>query len=155
VSDEWEALAPLSHPREHLAVVAQAGAIFAIGGRVHNLDADELGAEATRYDPSADRWEVLPSLPTPRSGLAGTPICDGVAVIGGETATDVFENVDFLDLETMEWHALDPLPVARHGIAVTATDSVIYAFGGSTEAGRVANVTATDKLPLTCGDMNG
>jgi N-acetylneuraminic acid mutarotase len=143
-------MAPLPHPREHLAVVAQAGAIFAIGGRAHNLDASELGAEATRYDPGADRWDELPPLPAPRSGLSGAAVCNGVVVIGGETSTDVFDEVDFLDLDRMEWSALPPLPAARHGIAVAASGDSIYAIGGSTEAGRVANVTYVDALLLSC-----
>jgi non-specific serine/threonine protein kinase len=140
----------LPHPREHLAVVAQAGAIFAIGGRAHGLDASDLGAETTRYDPVAGRWDGLPTLPAPRSGLAGAAICGGVVVIGGETSTEVIDEVDFLDLDRMEWGSLPPLPVARHGIAVAAVDDSIYAIGGSTVAGKVANVTFVDALPLSC-----
>ena len=146
----WKPLAPLPHPREHLAVVAQAGAVIAIGGRAHNLDATDLGAEATTYDPGADRWDELPPLPAPRSGLSGAAVCDGVVVIGGETSTEVFDDVDFLDLNRMEWSALPPLPVARHGIAVAASGDSIFAIGGSTQAGRVANVTSVDALSLSC-----
>jgi N-acetylneuraminic acid mutarotase len=146
----WESLAPLPDAREHLAVVAQERAIFAIGGRAHNLDANELGAETTRYDPVADRWDELPPLPAPRSGLSGAAICTGVVVIGGETSTEVFDEVNFLNPDRLEWSAVPPLPVARHGIAVAATGETIYAIGGSTEAGRVANVTFVDAFRHPC-----
>lgn len=146
----WELLAPLPDPREHLAVVGRDGAVFAIGGRAHGRDDVDLGAEASRYDPAADRWEQLPPLRAARSGLGGASAGNGVVVIGGETSAHLFDNVDFLHLDTMEWQALDPLPVGRHGIAVAATEGRIYAIGGSIEVGRVANVTSVDGLPLTC-----
>lgn len=142
----WESAAALPHAREHLAVVAQAGAIFAIGGRAHNLDSGDLGAETSRYDPAADRWEELPPLPAPRSGLSGAPLCDGIVVIGGETAKKIFADVNYLDLDRMEWQSLETLPVARHGIAVSALAGTVYAIGGSTRAGQVANVTTVEAL---------
>lgn len=146
----WHPRAPLPHAREHLAVVAAAGSIVAVGGRAHSLDSDELGAEVTRYDPARDEWEALPPLPTPRSGLAGAAVCAGVVVGGGETATAVFANVDYLDLGRREWRARPALPVARHGIAVAALDGRLHAIGGSTLAERVANVTLNASISLAC-----
>lgn len=148
--NRWESLAPMTHPREHLAVVAQGGAVYAVGGRAHNLDGAQLGAEASRYDPAADRWDELPPLPTPRSGLSGAAVCGGIVFIGGETSTEVFDEVDYLDLNNMKWRPLPSLPVARHGMAAAANDDALFAIGGSTAAGRVANVVSVDALPLTC-----
>ena len=67
----WEERAPLAHAREHLAVVARDEQIYAVGGRAHGRDSDQLGSAVERYDPTADKWDLLALLPHPRSGLNG------------------------------------------------------------------------------------
>jgi N-acetylneuraminic acid mutarotase len=137
----WEERAPLSAPREHLAVVAAGGSIYAVGGRAHGRDSDELGGSVERYDPAADAWERLESLPHPRSGLNGAAICGNIVVAGGETSAHVFGDVQMLNTVDGTWGALPDLPVAVHGVAIAALNDRLFAIGGSTAAGRVRNVS--------------
>jgi N-acetylneuraminic acid mutarotase len=142
----WEARAPMSHPREHLATVSVDEAIYAIGGRAHGRDDDALGGAAERYDPEEDEWTTLPPMPYPRSGLNGAAVAGSVVVAGGETSGQVFAQVQRFDIGAETWASLPDLPVAVHGVALAALGNALYAIGGSTEAGRIRNVASVSKL---------
>jgi non-specific serine/threonine protein kinase len=144
----WEERAPMAHAREHMAVVATGGRIFAVGGRAHGQDSDELGSAVERYDPATNTWESLTPLPYPRSGLNGAPARGGVIVAGGETSRKVFADVQFLAAPSDNWESLPDLPVAVHGVAIATVGRRLYAFGGSTLAGRVQNIPAVEELNL-------
>ncbi len=144
----WETRAPLAQAREHLAVVAVAGKIYAVGGRAHGRDNDQLGGAVERYDPAADKWDSLASLPHPRSGLNGAKVCETVVVVGGETSKRVFDDVQILSLDGASWASLPDLPLAVHGVAVASVNNRLFAIGGSTLAGRIQNVTAVYQLDL-------
>jgi N-acetylneuraminic acid mutarotase len=145
---QWEKRAPLSHAREHMAVVGVGGLIYAVGGRAHGRDSDELGSAVERYDPVADAWEVLAPLPHPRSGLNGAAACQSAIAAGGETSRNVFATVQYLTAHSGDWELLPDLPAAAHGVAVAAIGQRLYAIGGSTLAGRVQNVSAVHELNL-------
>lgn len=147
--NRWEERAPLSHAREHMATVAAGESIFAIGGRAHGQDSDELGSMVERYDPDADTWQRLDPLPYPRSGLNGAALCNNVVVAGGETSTEVFATAQMLNTASGTWSELPNLPAAVHGVAVAAFDRQIFAIGGSTAAGRIQNIAAVSMLEMT------
>ena len=138
----------MSAAREHLAVVSDGAAIYAIGGRAQGGDERQLGGMLERYDPKADAWELLAPLPVPRSGLNGAALCNGIAVAGGEASTGVFDDVNFYAPAEDAWQALPPLPKAVHGVAIAAAGESLLAIGGSTVAGQVKNVATTVALPL-------
>jgi N-acetylneuraminic acid mutarotase len=144
----WEARAPLAQAREHLAVVAVEESIYAVGGRAHGKDSDQLGSAVERYDPATDTWDLLAPLPHPRSGLSGARVCETVIVIGGETSTRVFADVQMLSADGAGWASLPDLPVAVHGVAVASVNNRLFAIGGSTVAGRIQNVSATYQLDV-------
>jgi N-acetylneuraminic acid mutarotase len=71
-TDQWQKLAPVPTPRDHLTVSAFQGKLYAIGGRINvnyrnNLDANEA------YDPESGKWTRLKPLPTARSGPENGP----------------------------------------------------------------------------------
>jgi N-acetylneuraminic acid mutarotase len=144
----WEVRAPLTRVREHLAVVAMGGEIYAVGGRAHGKDSDQLGSAVDRYDPVEDKWDSLAPLPHPRSGLNGATVCETVVVIGGETSTRVFDEVQMLGSDGESWASLPDLPGAVHGVAVASVNNRLFAIGGSTLAGRVQNISATYQLDI-------
>ena len=144
----WEERAPLAHAREHLAVVTVGEQIYAVGGRAHGRDSDQLGSAVERYDPTADKWDALTPLPHPRSGLNGAAACNAVIVAGGETSQQVFADVQMLATDDTHWASLPDLPVAVHGVALASVNNRLFAIGGSTLAGRIQNVTAVYQLHL-------
>src|SRR5262245_18386667 len=64
-SGRWSAV-PGPTPREHLAVRALGGRVYALGGRLVGLDTNLALLES--YTPGARRWRRLPPVPQPRGG---------------------------------------------------------------------------------------
>ena len=149
VRGTWEELPPLADAREHLAVAAHDGAVYAIGGRAHAGDDLALGERVERLALDALVWERLSPMPTPRSGLPAVVWRDEIVTLGGERGRDVFDAVEALSLTTGEWRVLPPLPVARHGMPAAAINDRLYAIAGSTLGGGIENTTAVDILATT------
>ena len=147
-TDTWERRAPLPTPREHLAVAAGAGRVFAVGGRANGDEGDPLASAAEAYDPTADRWETLPPLPTPRGGVSGVFAADQLLVLGGERGPTTYADVEAYDPTTRAWTALPPLPIPLHGLATAAVGDTVYALTGSTRAGAAENTAAVHALTL-------
>jgi N-acetylneuraminic acid mutarotase len=145
---DWSPCPSMSIAREHLALVAVDGALFAIGGRAAGTDEATTGAVVERWRPGEPAWQRVADLPYPRSGLAGTTLNSGVVVAGGETSTKTFDSVDFYDPATDSWSTLPALPFPVHGMGLAAVDNVLFAIGGSTVAGQVSSVNTTWKLDV-------
>lgn len=64
----WQRLASVDVERSGHMAVAVRGSVVAVGGE--ELGGGETIAEVERYDPASDTWSRLPSMTTPRHGLA-------------------------------------------------------------------------------------
>ncbi len=130
-SEEWEEVAGLITPREHLGFTTADGAVYAVGGRttgLGNLAAFEV------FDPEEMDWERLSDLPTPRGGLAASAIGDMIIAVGGEEQA-TFDEVEAYDIGDEEWVSLPPLPTARHGLAVVSLEGTLFVLSGGTTPG--------------------
>ena len=109
-------------------------------------------AALDRYDPAANEWTSLASLPTARSGLGAAVLAGRIVVVGGEvSSTDpngVFPQVELYDPETNRWASLGDMPVPRHGIAPVVIGLRMHVAGGATSAGFGASAHH-DALELT------
>jgi len=135
----WRDAADIPVPGDHLAVTADSSYLYAVGGREFTAGSNKSVVQ--RYDPKADRWDVLPPTPEPVSG-AGAAIVDGqLLVAGGERVTGVFTTVQAYDLTASNatWTTLPSLTPGRHGLGVTAIGKTLYAIGGATKAGHTAS----------------
>ena len=135
----WRDAADIPVPGDHLAVTADSSYLYAVGGREFTAGSNKNVVQ--RYDPKADRWDVLPPTPEPVSG-AGAAIVDGqLLVAGGERVTGVFTTVQAYDLTASKatWTTLPALTPGRHGLGVTAIGKTLYAIGGATKAGHTAS----------------
>ena len=135
----WESCPPLSTAREHLPLIAVEGRLYAVGGRAAGQDELRIGAIAEVWDRSADSWQRLPDLPTPRSGLAGCSVPGGLVVAGGERSTGIVAAVDYFDVARGQWSALPDLPHPVHGAGLCWVDGVLHILGGSTVAGQAVS----------------
>src|SRR2546426_8956841 len=75
----WTELSSMRHARGGHALLAAAGALFAIGGNTASANV----APAEVYDPQANTWTDLPSLPAPRNHVSGFVFGANVCVAGG------------------------------------------------------------------------
>ena len=82
--DRWRAAAPMptgSGAGGNAAGVI-AGKLYVFGGEYFH-DGGKVHAEVWAYDPKTDAWEATAPMPTPRHGLGGITIGDGVWLVGG------------------------------------------------------------------------
>jgi N-acetylneuraminic acid mutarotase len=127
----WTTLAGPT-PREHLAVTATRGRIYALGGRTAGYDTNVTTFE--EYLPGRG-WRLLPAVPEPRGGT-GTAVAGGLLVsVGGEEPAGTIATVFGFDLALGRWRRLPDLSTPRHGAGVVAVGKRVYAIGGGVRPG--------------------
>jgi non-specific serine/threonine protein kinase len=130
----WTKAAPILTPRDYLAVVSDAGFVYAVGGQQldgnHDVDAFE------RFDLSTGKWTKGPALRSPRHGLGAAVVGGRLYVVGGETATDVLGTVESFELATgSSWDPGPSMRTPRHALALQTVGSAIYAIDGGAAMG--------------------
>jgi non-specific serine/threonine protein kinase len=142
----WLKGADLPTPREHLAAVSDGRFLYTVGGR--ELSADRNARALERYDPRADRWTKLASMPI-ASGSLGAAILKGrLIAVGGENSTRVLDTVQSYALKSGRWSQLAALPTPRHGLGVAAFGDSLYALGGALGAGHLQSTAKVEALDL-------
>jgi non-specific serine/threonine protein kinase len=137
--DRWH-FAPGPTSREHLAVVARAGRIYAIGGRTAGYDTNTGLVESWR--PGERSWRRVAPLPEARGGTGAAALGGSIVSIGGEAPAGTIASVYAYDVARAKWRRLPDLPTPRHGLAVAALGGRIYAIaGGRTPGLAVSDVT--------------
>lgn len=124
----WERAASMSQRRSYLAGAELDGILYAAGGMV-----GETGrplATFAGYDPSADRWQVLPQLPVPTRAAAAAALDGRVYVVGGTTAADNTGAVWAYDPAARRWERRRPLPAPRFNHGAVALGDTLYVLGG-------------------------
>jgi len=141
----WSEATPLPRARDHMVVVAVAGRIHAIGGRVGGND-DMIDWHDV-YDPATRSWSAAAPLPTARGGVAGTLFGNLMLVTGGEDEKRAYAENEAYDVNTGRWSKLAPLPKARHGHGVAVVGRTVYVAGGALQKG--AGDTTGEVLAFT------
>lgn len=125
--------APGPMPREHLAVTAANGRVYALAGRLTGIDTN-LGVFQS-YTPGARTWADLPPIPHPRGGTGAAVAAGRIVSAGGEESSGTISSVYAYDLAGRRWDRLDDLPTPRHGLAVVSAGGRVYAIGGGPRPG--------------------
>ena len=157
-TDRWRSRSPMPTPRNHHAVAAVNGKIYAIGGRIggafittaSNTDVVE------EYDPATDRWGALKArMPTPRSAVAWGVHGNRIYVAGGEfqdaRMLAAFRAVEAFDPALNRWFALPQMPLPRHGLAGGVVGDELHLVSGDVQSagtGAHVDVAAHDALQL-------
>lgn len=130
--DHWTELAPMHFARGGHALIADQGKLYAIGGNNYAVDVAEVEA----YDPDANSWSVISSLPMPRNHVSGFVIGTQACVAGGRSPTTA--RVDCLDVVTKAWSRLPDLPQPTSGAgAATFLGGGVVMTGGENAAENV------------------
>lgn len=114
------------------AGAVQAAGIYVFGGClassptvVRNLDL------AWRYDPAANKWQKLRSMPEPVRGASAAALDDHrILIVGGYTASEFSNRGWIYNLEKDSYERSTPLPFAVAGIALVVRGQTIFAMGG-------------------------
>jgi N-acetylneuraminic acid mutarotase len=139
----WQS-SPGPRPREHLAVTAARGRVYALAGRLGGLDTNL--AVFQEYRPGAG-WRTLPPVPEARGGTAAAVVGGTIVSAGGEAPTGTVASVYGYDLDLRRWRRLPDLPTARHGLGLVAAAGRVYAVAGGTEPGLTTS-DANESLSL-------
>ena len=95
---------------------------------------------ATSIPTSQPRWQVLPSMPSPRSQLAAVAMNGKVYAIGGENAQDVSGRLEVFDPSTTAWVAYKSMPTPVSEIQAAVLGGKIYVPGGKLDNGEAAQL---------------
>jgi DNA-binding CsgD family transcriptional regulator len=87
------------------------------------------------------QWLELPSLPTPRSGLAVVSYENQIYTIGGESSQGITNTVERYDPQANEWTELSTKPTSVTDISAGMIGGLIYVPGGRQRNGDVADIT--------------
>lgn len=141
--NSWRQI-PGPTPREHLAVTAAGGRVYALAGRTAGIDTNVRTFES--WTPGARRWTRLPPVPAARGGTGATAVGRTIVSIGGEAPSGTIASVYAFGAKSRRWRRLPDLPTPRHGLGVVATGRTVYAMAGGprpglTTSGAVEHIT--------------
>lgn len=123
--DHWTELAAMHNARGGHALLADGGKLYAIGGNNFAINL----AQVEVYDPDANTWTVVASLPVPRNHVLGFVIGAKVCAAGGRSPTT--SRIDCLDTVSGAWSRLPDLPQPTSGGgAVTFLGGGVVVAGG-------------------------
>jgi N-acetylneuraminic acid mutarotase len=128
----WQ-FAPGPVGREHLAVAAAAGSIYAIGGRSAGYDTNSTLVQSWR--PGNRAWQTRAALPEARGGAGAAAIGGTIVSVGGEAPSGTIGMVFAYDVSGNAWRRVPDLPTPRHGLAVAAFGGRVFAIGGGRSPG--------------------
>ena len=139
----WRDGADMPSPLDHVGAATDGRYVYVAGGR----RSGSHFASFQRYDPVADAWQRLRSMPTARSGLGVAFAAGHVVVIGGE-GPRIFPEVEAFDVARGTWRRLPNMGVLRHGLGTIAIGTRVYTFVGGFMVG-LAPSPVCEELVLT------
>jgi N-acetylneuraminic acid mutarotase len=130
--DAWFDAAPLPRGANHVAVTAEAGRVYALGGFTEQNRNPDSNAYA--YDVASNRWDAIAPLPRPRGAAAAVAVAGKIHLIGGGSApTTERASVgwhEVYDPAADRWTTLKALPGARDHVGCVAHQGRIHIVGG-------------------------
>ena len=131
--DRWTELAAMHYARGGHALVSVQGRLYAIGGNSARGNVGPVEA----YDPGANAWTVLSSLPVPRNHVSGFVLGSRACVAGGRSPTTA--RIDCIDAADGSWSRLPDLPKPTSGAgAIAFGDEIVVAGGEDAQEGQLA-----------------
>ncbi len=129
-SGGWQIAAPLPVGVFGASVASDGVYMYAAGG--YNWDTMQPVDQFARYDPIANTWASLASLPTAVEGALGVFAEGKVYVFGGrDSSTTALNLVQVYTIASDSWSSsLTTLPVKRHDMGGGYWNGMIYAAGG-------------------------
>lgn len=140
VQDSWTRLATLPEARHHIALAAEGGMIYGLGGFSGGFPRWQAQADVFVYDPAADRWRTGVPLPTPRAEGVVAAVQGKLYVIGGRVRAKAEAShfndhedttlAEVFDTSAERWSRAAPAPTARNSAASAVIEGKIYVVGG-------------------------
>jgi N-acetylneuraminic acid mutarotase len=127
-ANRWTALAAIPTPRDHLAVAAVDGLLYAIGGRINGNYAQP---RCQRSLQSSDRPLAAAFAHSHGAQRIAAAVLQGrIFVVGGEAPTGTFHQVEAYDPKSDRWTGHARMPTPRHGLGAAVHAGRIYVISG-------------------------
>ncbi len=139
----WRVAGRLPTPRREPGVAVLEGRFVVAGGfnGASDADLDGYGSIVEVFDPASGVWASLPSLGTPRRGLALVNVKGALYAIGGFNPWDGYlKTVERLDPGALAWRELSWPIAPRTWTAGLVDDGDIVLLGGFGPAGALGLV---------------
>ena len=147
-TNAWTTLASLPTGRAELAAAAHGSKIYVFGGRsLSGTSSTELSV-VEAYDPAADSWATVASMPTARRNIAAAPYGDKIYVLGGWN-TAALSAVEVYDPTANTWTSASSMSTSRSTPAAAFLGGTLYAVGGVDTAGSLCSVESALMVSLT------
>jgi hypothetical protein len=139
--DRWDTASALPAGTERAAgcVAILNDKLYLFGGA---RGAGNTVADASVYDPAADAWQKLPSMPVRKEHCAAGAIGGKIYIAGGRT-----DGIEGFEPTTLEFDPANPgytqkkpIPTPRGGCAAAVVGAKLYLFGGEGNANSAAGV---------------
>ena len=124
---QWMVVAPLPAARDHLAVAACDGMLYAIGGYAGDSAARK---QAWVYDPASDAWSSIAPLPSRRGACWGVAHLGRIYVFGGTGPGGIQRSTFIYDPASDTWSQGADMPTAREHLVAAALGDRIFVIGG-------------------------
>ncbi|VDD80367.1 unnamed protein product [Mesocestoides corti] len=139
-TNKWRTCAPMSVPRNRVAVGVVDDMIYAIGGLTNTMH----HKTAEKYDVDDDLWIPIAPMHYPRIGLGVAVVNRLLYAVGGFDGEKRLSSVERYDPETDAWVEVAPLNRPRSGAGVVAIGQYIYAVGGYDSRSQLRSVERFD-----------
>jgi hypothetical protein len=147
-TDSWTYVAALPSPRAGGSAVVLDGKIHLIGGGNYQGPAWDNLENHLVYDPKADAWSSLASMPSTRftPALVSDTAAGKIYAVGGWDASNQNPTGinEAYDSATNTWATKLPMPTPRGDVGVALLNGLIYVVGGSTVNAPVSTVETYD-----------
>jgi hypothetical protein len=124
----WQPAAPMPERRSYFASAQLDGSVYAAGGMVGN--SGRFLDVFSRFDPRANKWTILPSLPTPVRAGAGAALDGDIYVVGGQALSGDGRLVFRYRQAQRRWERVAPLPSPTFNETAVAFGGKLWVIGG-------------------------
>lgn len=156
ITNKWATIKPMQTDRCRFSLNALDQCLYAVGGVSEHDDEDLADADATGgdnsnvevYDPSADSWKYVTSIPEKRSQHAGGSHNQFLYISGGLDRQRVLTSFWRYDPKQDAWQTLPDMLRARADHSMFGIGDKIYVCGGWTEEAITEHRTPVESIDM-------
>jgi len=133
VTSKWSKSEDMNSVREGVVGDEFGGRIYAVGGRAGSRTMN-LGTFES-FDLTAEQWDSLDQMPTPRGSAGAAFVRERLYVFGGEGVSSALDQIEAYDAQRHAWESVGRMPVPLQGFGLASINDRVYIMGGGRRPG--------------------
>jgi kelch-like protein 2/3 len=128
----WRSFGTLPRPLAGASLVADANALYLLGGWDGQTMRDEIWrlSPSESTDPQSTHWELIGRMARPAAFFGAVMVDDEIYTAGGYDGLQELADAAVFDVSTGQWRALAPLSTPRSGLSLVYDGLGVVALGG-------------------------